>query len=65
MKNQVTILKYTSSRAKFFKAMLFAIPKRHQDKRIVFSYGDTAFKFKHKGRTIEVSRYDEEIIIRK
>ncbi len=65
MKNQVTILKYTSSRAKLFQSIMRAIPKRHQDKRIVFSYGDTAFKFKHKGRTIEVSRYDEEIIIRK
>lgn len=61
----VTILKYTNKRAKQFKAMMSAIPIRHQAKRIVFAYGDTAFKFKYKGRTIEVSRYDEEIIIRK
>lgn len=61
----VTILKYTAKRANKFKSMMRAIPKRHQDKRIVFSYGDTAFKFKVAGRTIEVSRYDEEIIIRK
>lgn len=61
----VTILKYTAKRAKKFQALMRAIPKRHQEQRIVFSYGDTAFKFKHKGRTIEVSRYDEEIIIRK
>lgn len=62
---RVSILKYTATRAKKFQAMMRAIPKRHQDKRIVFSYGDTAFKFKVAGRTIEVSRYDEEIIIRK
>ena len=62
---RVSILKYTTKRANKFKAMMRAIPVRHQAKLIVFSYGDTAFKFKHKGRTIEVSRYDEEIIIRK
>lgn len=62
---QVTFLKYTTKRAKQFQAIMRAIPKRHQDARIIFSYGDTAFKFTHKGRTIEVSRYDEEIIIRK
>ena len=65
MKTQVTILKYTPERAKFFKVMLKRIPLYLQDKKVIFAYGDTAFKFKHKGRTIEVSRYDEEIIIRK
>lgn len=63
--NSVSILKYTPKRAAKFKAMLKAIPLRHQSSKVIFAYGDTAFKFKHKGRTIEVSRYDEEIIIRK
>lgn len=65
MKNTVSILKYTPKRAAKFKAMLNRIPLYLQDKKVIFAYGDTAFKFKHKGRTIEVSRYDEEIIIRK
>ena len=43
---RVSILKYTAARAKKFQAMMRAIPKRHQDKRIIFCYGDTAFKFK-------------------
>lgn len=59
------IYKYNEKRAKMFKKLMFAIPKRHQEKRIMFSYGDTAFKFTHKNFIIEVSRYDEEIIIRK
>ena len=59
------IYKYTEKRAKYFKRLMFSIPKRHQEKRIHFAYGDTAFKFIYKNYTIEVSRYDEEIILRK
>jgi hypothetical protein len=43
---------------------MFAIPGRRKQTDIIFAYGDTAFKFIWRGRTIEVSRYDEEIIIR-
>ena len=59
------IYKYNSKRAKLFKTLMFSIPKRHQASKIIFSYGDTAFKFIYKNYTIEVSRYDEEIILRK
>ena len=61
----VTFLKYTTKRAKQFQSLMRNMPRNKMNEAIIFSYGDTAFKFKHKGRTIEVSRYDEEIIIRK
>ena len=59
------IYKYNDKRAKQFKKLMFSIPKRHQATKIMFAYGDTAFKFIYKNVSIEVSRYDEEIIIRK
>ena len=59
------IYNYTTSRAKYFKKLLLSIPKHKQAKCIIFSYGDTAFKFVVGDRIIEVSRYDEEIIIRR
>ena len=59
------IYNYTSSRAQYFKRLLLSIPKHKQARLIVFAYGDTAFKFIVGNKVIEVSRYDEEIIIRR
>lgn len=55
------IYKYNNKRARYFKRLMFAGPRES----IVFSYGDTAFKFVYGKHTIEVSRYDSEIVIRK
>ena len=59
------IYKYTDKRAHKLNKLMKSIPLRKQDKMIIFAYGQTAFKFIYGNRTFEVSRYDEEIIIRK
>jgi hypothetical protein len=59
----IKIYKYTDKRAKDFRRMMFNIPARHKESRIIFAYGDTAFKFIVGKCIVTVSRYDEEIVI--
>ncbi len=59
------IYKYTDKRAKEFRKLFESIPVRHKAKKVIFAYGPNQFKFVLKNRTIEVNRYDEEIIVRK
>ena len=61
---KVSFLKYTDKRAKMFKKLMKSIPVRRRDTEIILD-GDKNFKFIFMGRTIEVSHYDSEIIIRK
>jgi len=61
---RVSFLKYTDKRAKIFKKLMKSIPVRRRDTEIILD-GNNNFKFIFMGRSIEVSLYDNEIIIRK
>ena len=58
------IYKYTHTRYKAVRK-IFERTAKHKPCNVVFAYGPYNFKFKHKGKEIQVSQYDEEIIIRK